>query len=81
MSSQVKETSVASKPKGRPPLNPRIEALEKALNETAYRLEQLELRFKQYRVDNANLARSHETMTHSSTYEPLFTTWPGHSER
>ena len=81
VSSQEKPISVQSKPKGRPPLEPRIAALEKALNETAYRLEQLELRFKQYRVDQSKLAQAQETMVHSTSYVPQFKAWPNQSER
>ena len=63
--------------KGRPPLNPRIAVLEKLTGELLTRLEALELRFKDYRIAQANNAKVLEVMD----YKPQFEHWPNQSER
>ena len=59
--------------KGRPPLNPRIEALEKLTDELLLRLQSLELRFKDYRESTADVAEKNRHMA----YQPQFEKWPG----
>ena len=62
---------------GRPPLEPRIAALEALTGELLTRLEALELRFKDYRIAQSATAQRLEVMD----YKPQFERWPNQSER
>ena len=76
MSSQAKKISAESKPKGRPPLEPRIAALEVSI----YNLMQA-VSLLIDRIDKLELKTSVAAPNIDMTYKPLFERWPGQSER